>query len=142
MKTFLKITMSILALLLIQMYFTITRYFDVPSVLNSAWFTVSFWILGFVSCLYVIGIIPTVANISEKDGDEFIHIKDYGLEELNRYVFCWPFLICAVVFLQYNSPWQAVMSIAIWLLQITICYAHSKELEAFYSSEAQKGTKK
>lgn len=139
MNTYLKITLSMMAIIAIQLYGVICQHYGFTSVLNPTWFQISWWIMLVQAIICGILFFPCV--FSENGEDEIKSVlKDFGMEPLSKIVYCWPFFIFVVTFIQYGSLWPAILTIPVLLLHWGICYTHNDCLTKFLSAEAQKGT--
>lgn len=129
------------AMISIQMYGLICKYYGYVPVLNPTWFEISWWIM--IAQAVICGVIMFPFALGENDNDEIRGmLRDFGMKHINRFIHCWPFLLLVLAFVQFNGLWQALMTIPVYLCHLSICYCHSQCLEKFLNAEAQQGTDK
>ena len=140
MSTYLKITLFVFIVFLIQLYGILVHNYNLPSFLNESWYIGSFWVSG---ALGVLGVILSIAIISttDNDADKETTIKMFGFDELSPWIYSRPFLLLAIVFVQLGSLWVAVFCFSVWSYQTLQIGEHRDYLIEKLSKEAEKGTK-
>lgn len=141
MSNYLKLTASVLLLFLIQLYGLLVVNYNFPSVLNEAWYIGSFWLSG---ALGIFGLFLSLVLISTTDSqdDKESTIKMFGFDELNTWIYCKPFFIMSIIFVQMGSLWSAAFCFGVWSYQALQVDQHKCYLREHLAKEAEKGTNK
>lgn len=114
----------------------ISKTYNLPTILAEAWFVVSFYVLCAYALLSVIAVLPI---LSMSYSEAKTAVSKFGTESHSKFLWVYPFIAFAALFVQFGDYVMAFCSIACWSVTALLHASHDKVLKQELIDAARRG---